>query len=186
MAIIQTAILKSRKQLIFALYLLVVLLVYGCEGSTDKEDIHSFVEKTKNLARQKIDPLPRDQLNRKIDYVGIDKRSPFVTPEEYIMGQISNIDLIQSPDLNRSKGYLEKFDLNSLKMVGTLKKSDGTNWALISDKDGIIHKVQEGSYVGNNFGKIMKVDLKGIEIKESISNGVGTWKSKTIIMKLQE
>lgn len=69
-------------------------------------------------------------------------------------------------------------------MVGSLKSEDGTYWALIKDNNNMIYKVKNGNYIGKNFGKITKVSSEGIELEEIISDSLGSWKSNSIFMKL--
>lgn len=57
-------------------------------------------------------------------------------------------------------------------MVGTLEQNDET-WALIKTKDGTIHRVSPGNYMGQNDGKITRISEDKIELIEIVPTGNG-------------
>ncbi|MDH5738250.1 MAG: pilus assembly protein PilP, partial [Gammaproteobacteria bacterium] len=79
--------------------------------------------------------------------------------------------------------YLEKFNITSLSMVGTLAKEDDI-WALIKDAEGGVHMVRIGDYMGTNYGKVESIDDKRIDISEIVSDGHGGWlrRPRTIVL----
>ena len=91
------------------------------------------------------------------------------------------------PDDGRAKDYLEEFSIDDLKMVGTIKRfgaDDDALWALIQDTNGAIHRVTENNYMGLDFGKIINVDERKMELVEIVSNGRGGWmkRSRTLVL----
>jgi type IV pilus assembly protein PilP len=57
-------------------------------------------------------------------------------------------------------------------MVGTLKV--GSNFfGLVQSKDGLVHKVQPGNYLGTNDGKITEITGGKISVVEIIPDGLG-------------
>ena len=59
------------------------------------------------------------------------------------------------PDFDRPKEYLERYELDTLSMVGTFSK-DESYWALVRDPEGVIHRVPVGNYIGKNHGKVVR------------------------------
>ena len=57
-------------------------------------------------------------------------------------------------------------------MVGTLKIGSKF-FGLVQSKDGLVHKVQPGNYVGQNDGKITAITPSKISIVEIIPDGLG-------------
>jgi type IV pilus assembly protein PilP len=161
------------------------LLLFGCEGSIGRSDLELFIENTKTMAKQNIDELPKEKESIVYNYVGLEKRSPFQSSEDFVRGQMRSLDGIDKPDIARKKEVLEDFDLNDLRMVGSLKSEEGTFWALIKDNNNMIYKVKNGNYLGRNFGKITKISSEGIEIDEIIADSLGSWKSNSILMKFE-
>ena len=78
------------------------------------------------------------------------------------------------PDLQRPREYLERFELDTLEMVGTFNK-ESSEWALIKDPDGTIHRVSVGNYIGMNHGKVSSITNDEVNLSEFISDGVGGW-----------
>jgi len=76
------------------------------------------------------------------------------------------------PVVHRSREFLESFPLDTLRMVGTFKV--GKNfYGLVQSKDGLVHKVQPGNYVGQNDGKITEITASKISLNEIIPDGLG-------------
>jgi type IV pilus assembly protein PilP len=178
--------LKLNTALILLLSIFSSVFLSGCTGSSSRSEIEQFVVKTKATHKHKVEPLPPKIVKPDARYIGVTKRSPFVSSDEFIKSQVASSNAVDVPDLDRVKEVLEKINLEDLTMVGSLKKDDNTTWGLIADNTGRIYKVKEGQYIGQNFGKIIHVNEKNIEIKEAVSNGFGGWQSNTVVMKLKE
>lgn len=89
------------------------------------------------------------------------------------------------PDFDRPRESLEEFPLDSLRMVGTLEQHE-SNWALINDTDGTIHRVQAGNYAGQNYGKITRVTEFEVELTEIIPDGIGGWMERPATIAISE
>jgi len=59
-------------------------------------------------------------------------------------------------------------------MVGTFSKGS-SDWALIRDPDGVIHRVAVGNYIGKNHGKVKSISNDEVQLSEFISDGTGGW-----------
>jgi type IV pilus assembly protein PilP len=57
-------------------------------------------------------------------------------------------------------------------MVGTFKVGPAF-YGLVQSKDGLVHKVQPGNYIGTNDGKITEISGGKISITEIIPDGLG-------------
>lgn len=167
------------------LYLFLLSGITGCDANSSV-DVREFIDKTKKAPKAKVEPLPEHIEKVDSSYSGGDKRSPFVTHEEFIKGKTAKIDSIKQPDMKRPKEILEKYNLNELTMVGSIKKSDGNYSALVADSTGKIYQVIQGNYIGNNYGKVRKIGERGLEIEEALSDNAGGWRANTVIMNLKE
>src|SRR5262249_7526860 len=87
------------------------------------------------------------------------------------------------PDLNRSREALESFPLDSLQMVGTIER-EGVFFALLKNAAGNIYRASVGNYVGQNSGKIEKINATEITVKEWLSNGKGGWQEHMLTIPL--
>jgi type IV pilus assembly protein PilP len=68
-------------------------------------------------------------------------------------------------------------------MVGTIY-SHGTWYALIKDPNGLIHRVTDGDYLGQDDGKIVSISTGGVELRELLPNGTGGWVSERAYLPL--
>lgn len=89
------------------------------------------------------------------------------------------------PDLEREKEELEAYPLDTLRMVGTLSK-DNEQWALVKANDGVIHRVQAGNYLGQNFGKIIRIQDQQIDLAEWVATTAGKWREREASLALVE
>jgi type IV pilus assembly protein PilP len=76
------------------------------------------------------------------------------------------------PSTRRNREFLEGFSLDTLKMVGTFKVGNNF-YGLVQSKDGLVHKVQPGNYLGQNDGKITEITGSKISLVEIVPDGLG-------------
>jgi type IV pilus assembly protein PilP len=86
---------------------------------------------------------------------------------------------------NRNREELEAYELDSLRMVGTLDDDDD-EWGIVLDPDGAVHRVSVGNYLGINIGKITHVYEDRIELREIIQNSDGRWEERKAALALIE
>ncbi|HHO67593.1 MAG TPA: pilus assembly protein PilP [Gammaproteobacteria bacterium] len=166
--------------------LLLTLSLAAC-SSSNTEDLQTYVEQVKSRQHARIDPLPEFAPYETYLYQASNARDPF-TPPSYSRPSrgravASNNGL--APDLNRAREPLESEPLDSLRMVGTLEKA-GDTWALIRMSDSTIHRVQPGNYVGQNYGKIVRITESEVEVTEIVPDGLGGWMERQASLALSE
>jgi type IV pilus assembly protein PilP len=86
---------------------------------------------------------------------------------------------------NRNREELEEFELDSLRMVGTMEDTTD-HWGIIVDPDGIVHRVSVGNYMGMNIGKIVNIFEDRIELREIVKNNQGRWEERQAALALTE
>ncbi|MEJ2090077.1 MAG: pilus assembly protein PilP [Gammaproteobacteria bacterium] len=91
----------------------------------------------------------------------------------------------QAPPVPEVSGELERYSLDSLRMVGTLDQQSEL-WALIRDPGGVIHRVKAGHYMGSNYGKILEVSERRIYLLEKVSDRHGQWQEREAEVSLYE
>ena len=163
-----------------------LLLLTAC-SSSDFSDIDQFMADAKAKPAGQIKPIPPFKTYKAFSYGATGFRSPFEKPVE-----VSEITRLQTatnvkPDENRTKEFLEQFSLDSLDMVGTLEQ-ETTLWALMLDKDGGVHRVRNGNFIGRNHGRIVETTESYIAVVEIVPNGVDGWveRPRTIKLKVTE
>ena len=86
---------------------------------------------------------------------------------------------------NRNREELEQFELDSLRMVGTLQGQGGL-WGIVLDREGTVHRVQVGNYMGQNYGKVTTIEGNQIELRELISDEQSGWQERHASLALIE
>ena len=89
------------------------------------------------------------------------------------------------PDSKRNREFLEQFSLDTLKMVGTLKLS-GQMFGLVQTKDGLVHRVTPGNYMGQADGKIADITPSKISVVEIVPDGLGGYMERRASLGLNE
>ena len=75
------------------------------------------------------------------------------------------------PNLSRQPQPLESYAIESLNMKGSLRSQSGRITALIQTPDGEIERVQHGSYLGVNHGRVVNITPTQIDLLEIIPDG---------------
>jgi type IV pilus assembly protein PilP len=70
-------------------------------------------------------------------------------------------------------------------MVGTFKVGNQF-YGLVQSKDGLVHKVQPGNYLGTNDGKITEISAGKISLIEIIPDGLGGYIERPASLALAE
>lgn len=166
----------------------------GCTSS-DITDLDEYV--TEVLARPgpRIEPLPEFKPYEAYTYKSgeLNARDPFrlfyqkkIVAAALVEEQDSGLTPEMEKEIwHRNKEELEEFELDSLRMVGTMD-NEQHQWAMVKDPDGVIHTVEVGNYMGLNVGKILSVSENAIEIREIFKDSSGRWEERQASLVLDE
>ncbi len=136
----------------------------GCSGG--QSDLQKWIEETKKKPGGRIQALPEVKPYETFVYSAGAMRSPF-QPQ----GPSANSASLR-PISRRNREFLEGFSLDTLKMVGTFKVR-GNFYGLVQSRDGLVHKVQPGNYLGQNDGKVTDISGSKISLVEIVPDGLG-------------
>jgi len=145
------------------------LLLSAC-GGADVSDLERFVEDKTERAGGLIEPIPAFTAYEAFGYSAQVMRSPFDRPVEVVQLAALRLRATVAPDRARAKEFLEQFQVDSLILVGKIKRQ-GVEWALLRDPNGGIHRVREGNYVGPDHGKVVDVGEDYVAIMEIVTDG---------------
>ncbi|WP_020161607.1 pilus assembly protein PilP [Cycloclasticus pugetii] len=173
--------LKLNKLLIL---IMLTLLMGGCV-SEEFDDLKAYISQVKSKPATPIEPMPVIKSYESYSYVADGLRNPFEKLDEpQAIEKMMNVEG-PGPDLEREKEELEAYPLDTLRMVGTLSK-DNEQWALVKANDGVIHRVQAGNYLGQNFGKIIRIQDQQIDLAEWVATTAGKWREREASLALVE
>ncbi|HTV79281.1 MAG TPA: pilus assembly protein PilP [Steroidobacteraceae bacterium] len=152
-------------------------VIAGC--SSQDTDLQNFITETNKEAGGRVEPLPEVKPYQTFTYADANLRSPF-TPSSPNAG---NPNL--RPDAHRNREFLEQYSLDTMKMVGSIQQN-GTMYGLVQTRDGLVHRVTVGNYIGQNDGKITAITPSKIDLREIVPDGLGGYIERPAALALNE
>lgn len=177
----------SRRSLM-ALSCLCIVALSGC-GASNEDDIRQWMTEERNQTRPKVVPIPAPKKFKPESYNNAAATEPFSNLKltqalkRDSTQQAANGALV-APELLRRKEPLEAFPLDSMSLVGSILKQ-GQPVALVK-VDNLLYQVKLGSYLGQNYGKVTKVDETEVTIREIVQDAAGEWIERIATLQLQE
>ena len=166
----------------------ITLAVAGC-SSSEQDELREWMVNEQNSARPKVDPVSAPTKFTPQAYQQDGTVEPFSSQKLTLALKrdssqaTANVALI-APELARRKEPLEASPLDSAAMVGSLIK-EGKPVGLVR-VDNLLYQVRVGNYLGQNFGRIMKVSESELTLREIVQDAAGEWIERTATLKLQE
>jgi type IV pilus assembly protein PilP len=87
-------------------------------------------------------------------------------------------------ELKRRKEPLEAYPLDSMSMVGSLNKL-GQPYALLR-VDGLLYQVKPGDYIGQNYGRVLRISETELVLREVVQDAAGEWIERNSTLQLVE
>lgn len=188
--------MSNRSSVKTASALFVVALGAALSGcvNRDKSDLENYVAEVLSRKGGQIEPLPPIKPYERYLYQSAEQglRDPF-TPfmeQEQKQEEIAAVPDAEQQAYNdeilaHNREELEGFELDSLRMVGTLENNDEL-WGIVRDNAGTVHRVQVGNYLGRNYGKILNIQDDRIELREIVKDDEGRWEERSASLALAE
>ena len=157
--------------------------------STNHEDLQQWMAEQRRQTVPKVTPLSEPIRYVPLSYVGgtaVDafgsERLTQVLRRE--SGPLSVSAALVAPELNRRKEPLEAYPLDAMTMVGSLDRA-GQKVALVR-VDQLLHQVRQGNYLGQNYGRVMRISESEITLREIVQDAAGEWIERSTTLQLQE
>lgn len=155
-----------------------MLLTTGC--SSRDGDLDRFIAATKKEPGGRVESLPEVKPYESYAYPSANLRSPFMPG-----GSGASSASALRPDIRRNREFLEQFSLDTLRMVGTLNLG-GRTYGLVKTKDGLVHRVLPGNYLGQAEGRITEIAAAKINVIEIVPDGLGGYMERPAALALSE
>lgn len=158
-------------------------------GSSGQEELRAWMDQQRAQTRPKVQPIPEPKKFTPQAYTQEASTDPFSNQKltqalkRESAQSTSNAGLV-APELARRKEPLESYPLDSMKMVGSMVKV-GRPVALVLI-DNLLYQVHPGNYLGQNFGRILKVGESEVVLREIVQDAAGEWIERTATLQLQE
>ena len=159
-------------------------MLAGC--SAEHEELREWMEQQRREAKPSISPI---QPPKKFDpqpYTSAQAVEPFSQQKLTVAlkQEARQPNSLLSAQLNRRKEPLEAYPLDSMSMVGSVNKQ-GQPFALLR-VDALLYQVKVGDYLGQNYGRITKIDETEIAMREIVQDAAGEWIERPATLQLQE
>lgn len=163
-------------------------LLAGCTGP-GPEELQQWIAERRGQVRARVTPLTEPKQFVPQAYTQETSVDPFSLQR---LAQAMNQDAprgavgtgLIAPELSRRKEPLEAYPLDAMALVGSLRQG-GSPVALIRI-DNLLHQVRVGNYIGQNYGKVTKIDEAEVTLREIVQDGGGEWIERTASLQLQE
>lgn len=158
------------------------VLVAAC-GQPADDDLQVWMRQVKNNVQTAPLPAPAPLMSQAVRY------DPGGRPDPFDVIKISaalnpSPGNGPSPDLNRPREPLEAYPLDSLRMVGSLRRR-GQSVALI-EAGKLIYQVRMGNHLGQDQGAVISIDESSMEIEEMVQEVAGRWVRRQTRLSIQE
>jgi len=170
---------KFQRRCHVSLVLVALGALAGC--GNDNQELRAKIEEIKAKPGGRIEPLPEVKPYETFAYGVADQRSPFEagTPAAALAPNALR------PDPSRPREFLEQFSLDTLRMVGTLNLG-GRQHGLVQTKDGLVHRVLPGNYIGQSDGRITAIEEGKISLIEIVPDGMGGFIERPAALALRD
>lgn len=153
--------------------------------STQQEELQDWMNQERNQTKPMVQPISPPQKFNPQRYEVTEAVDPFSTQKltVAIKQEASQPNSAVAAEFNRRKEPLEAFPLDSMKMVGSVRK--GGQHAILK-VDNLLYQVKVGDHLGQNYGKIMKITETEISLREIVQDAAGEWIERPTALQLQE
>ncbi len=163
-----------------------VAVLSAC-GYTTEQELRGFVDAERAALRPVSKAIPSPKPFEAAVYDEGGKPDPF-SKQSFVQSMVGPAKAAKpsmaTPELARVREPLEAFALDTMALVGVISK-DGQNVALVR-ADNKLHQVVAGNYLGQNLGKVTKIDGTRITLRELVQDDLGEWAVRSNMLKLQE
>jgi len=154
--------------------------------SSDQDELRQWMEQQRREVKPNVTPL---QAPKKFDpqpYNSAQAVDPFSTQKLTVAlkQEARQPNSLLSAELNRRKEPLEAYPMDSMSMVGSVNKQ-GQPFALLR-VDALLYQVKVGDYLGQNYGKILRIAETEIALREIVQDAAGEWIERPATLQLQE
>lgn len=178
----------NRYKIGFGLSVLALLILPGCSGS-DQEELSAWMQNERNTITPDVKPIPEPTKFQPFAYEREQMTEPFSSQKlASILRSGQTMSVGRSPlieaEMNRRKQPLEAFPLDTMSMVGSMNR--GNQLVALVKVDQLLYQVTPGSYLGQNYGRVLTINENQISLREIVQDAAGEWIERPAALQLQE
>jgi type IV pilus assembly protein PilP len=171
--------MKLRSALVGAL---TAGLLSGC--GADLDELQGWMEQQRREVKPNVAPLSPPRKFDPQPYAAADAVDPFSSQKLAVALKRDERapSSLLAAELNRRKEPLEAYPLDSMGMVGSVNKQ-GRPFALLR-VDGLLYQVKPGDYIGQNYGRVLRVTETELVLREVVQDAAGEWIERNSTLQL--
>ena len=163
---------------------MVAVAIAGC--SAEQEELTQWMEQQRREVKPNVQPLSPPKKFTPQPYTALSGVEPFSNQKLTVAlkQEARQPNSLLAAEINRRKEPLEAYPLDSMSMVGSVVKA-GRSYALLR-VDALLYQVKQGDYLGQNYGKIIKISETDVALREIVQDAAGEWVERNSALQLQE
>ena len=160
------------------------LVLSGCGAELD--ELQAWMDQQKREVRPNVPPLTPPKKFDPQPYAAADSVDPFSNQKLAVALKRDERapSSLLAAELKRRKEPLEAYPLDSMTMVGSMNRV-GQPYALLR-VEGLLYQVKVGEYLGQNYGRILKVTETELVLREVVQDAAGEWIERNTSLQLVE
>ncbi len=179
----RASVMPRALSIVASVCLLASTLV-ACGG--EQEELTKWMDQQTREVKPSVAPLSPPKKFIPQAYLATNGVEPFSTQKLTVAlkQEARQPNSLLAGELNRRKEPLEAYPLDAMTMVGSVVKG-GRPYALLR-VDRLLYQVKSGDYLGQNYGKIVKISETELDLREIVQDAAGEWIERTTALQLQE
>ena len=167
-----------------ALLVACVAVLSAC--AADQDELQQWMEQQKREVKPNVEPLSAPKKFNPQPYAALGAVEPFSTQKLTVAlkQEARQPNSLLAAEINRRKEPLEAYPIDSMAMVGSVTRN-GRPYALLK-VDNLLYQVKQGDYLGQNYGKIIKISETDVAYREIVQDAAGEWIERNSALQLQE
>jgi type IV pilus assembly protein PilP len=156
----------------------------GC--GADLGELQGWMDQQKREVKPNVAPLAPPRKFDPQPYAAADGVDPFSNQKLAVALKRDERapSSLLAAELNRRKEPLEAYPLDSMSMVGFVNQQ-GRPMALLR-VDGLLYQVKPGDYIGQNFGRVLRVTETEMVLREVVQDAAGEWIERNSTLQLMQ
>lgn len=164
------------------------MMISGC-GVSEDEGINNWMTEQRKSMKPRLTPIATPKKFVPQAYQQALVLDPFnsmkLTAVLRKEGKAAvDTSVLVKPEMSRRKEPLESLPLDSMAFVGTLLQ--GKEPIALLRVNGLLHQVKSGEYLGQNYGKILRVSEAEVVLREIVQDADGEWIERSASLQMQQ
>ncbi|MBL8327547.1 MAG: pilus assembly protein PilP [Rubrivivax sp.] len=159
-------------------------LLSACSG--ESEELQGWLDQQRREVKPSVQPLTPPKKFDPHPYSALQSVDPFSTQKLTVAlkQEARQPNSVLASEMGRRKEPLEAYPLDNMSMVGSVDRQ-GRRFALLR-VDKLLYQVKVGDHLGQNYGRITKIDETQIVLREIVQDAAGEWIERPTSLQLQE